>query len=77
MTDIQKPQRSMIHWVEPPELGQALEELEWVNIDVFEDGRVSISACPPTPEQVATIIGEFRPYFRTDKTNLSLPSSTA
>jgi hypothetical protein len=41
MSDDSKPVRSMIHWVEPPEVGQPLEELEWTFIDVFEDGRAS------------------------------------
>lgn len=67
MSDDQKPVRSMIHWVEPPELGQPLEELQWTFIDVFEDGHVVIRDEPPTPEEVASVIEELRPYFSTEK----------
>lgn len=66
MSDAPKPVRSMIHWVEPPEVGQPLEELEWTFIDTFDDGSVVIRDVPPTPEEVAGVIEELRPYFSTE-----------
>lgn len=53
-----KPVRSFMHWVNPPEAGQTLSELEWTFIDVFADGKVVLRDDPPTAEQIEQIVRE-------------------
>lgn len=58
--------KSVIHWVEPPKPGQPLEELEWVWLDLYE-GKAVVAEEPPTPEEIAQVIVELKPYFRVGK----------
>jgi len=59
--------RSMMYWVEPPENGQSLEELEWVWTDIYDDGRMVIRDQRPTDDEVANIIKELEPMFNWDQ----------
>ncbi len=58
MNKEEKPIRSVIHWVNPPEIGQPLDELEWAYIDIYEDGHVVLRDDPPSQAEVERIVRE-------------------
>lgn len=55
--------RSVLYWVAPPEDGQALEELDWVWTDIYDDGHMVIRDQTPTAEEISEVVKELKPYF--------------
>ncbi|QIB50088.1 hypothetical protein [Pseudomonas sp. OIL-1] len=56
MSENAKVIRSQLHWVTPPDIGQPLEELEWVFIDVYDDGSAQIRPEPPSDREAAEFL---------------------
>jgi|LSQX01.3.fsa_nt_gb hypothetical protein len=59
--------RSLLRWRSPPEIGQALEELDWLWIDIDENDQVRIRNQPPTHEEILDAVEELRPQFNWER----------
>lgn len=59
--------RSLLRWKSPPEIGQSLDELDWLWIDIYEDNQVSIRDAPPTHDEIMGAVEELRPQFNWER----------